>query len=136
MQQPPGFVAEWESDQVCILKKAIYGLKWSPRAWFDKFNNPLLQVGFTRTASDYPAFVKHASLGCIILIVYMDDIIIFESDAAGIQAAKQWLQFLLQVKDRGKLQYFLGIVVSRNRHGMLMNQSMWLICWRKLVVHS
>lgn len=98
MQQPPGFVAEWESDQVCILKKAIYGLKWSPRAWFDKFNNPLLQVGFTRTASDYPAFVKHASLGCIILIVYMDDIIIFESDAAGIQLLNNGCNFCYKLK--------------------------------------
>ena len=36
MEQPPGFVAQGETHLVCKLQKAIYGLKQSPRAWFDK----------------------------------------------------------------------------------------------------
>ena len=32
MEQPPGYVAQGESSEVCLLKKAIYGLKQSPRA--------------------------------------------------------------------------------------------------------
>lgn len=62
MQQPPRFVAERESDQVCIPEKSIYRLKQSPRAWFEKFTNLVLQVRFTRTESDYSVFVKHTSL--------------------------------------------------------------------------
>ena len=38
MEQPPGYVAQGESSEVCLLKKAIYGLKQSPRAWFHKFS--------------------------------------------------------------------------------------------------
>ena len=38
MEQPPGYVAQGESSEVCLLKKAIYGLKQSPRAWFYKFS--------------------------------------------------------------------------------------------------
>ena len=38
MEQPPGYVAQGESHKVCRLKKAIYGLKQSLRAWFDKFS--------------------------------------------------------------------------------------------------
>ncbi|KAE8649699.1 hypothetical protein Csa_012460 [Cucumis sativus] len=36
MEQPPGFVAQGESDKVCRLRKSLYGLKQSPRAWFGK----------------------------------------------------------------------------------------------------
>lgn len=36
MEQTPGFVAQGETHLVCELQKAIYGLKQSPRAWFDK----------------------------------------------------------------------------------------------------
>ena len=36
MEQPPGFVAQGETHLVCKLQKAIYDLKQSPRAWFDK----------------------------------------------------------------------------------------------------
>ncbi|RDY13570.1 hypothetical protein CR513_01484, partial [Mucuna pruriens] len=38
MEQPPGFVAQRESGLVCKLRRSLYGLKQSPRAWFGKFS--------------------------------------------------------------------------------------------------
>ena len=46
MEQPLGFVAKTETHLVCKLKKAIYGLKQSPRAWFDKFSQVVFAAGF------------------------------------------------------------------------------------------
>ena len=37
IEQSPGYVAQGETC-VCKLKKAIFGLKQSPRAWFNKFS--------------------------------------------------------------------------------------------------
>ena len=39
MKQPPGFVAQGESGLVCRLRRSLYGLKQSPRAWFDRFSS-------------------------------------------------------------------------------------------------
>ncbi|KAA0035572.1 putative mitochondrial protein [Cucumis melo var. makuwa] len=47
MEQPPGFVAQGESDKVCHLQKSLYGLKQSPRAWFGKFNHALVRFGIS-----------------------------------------------------------------------------------------
>ena len=39
MKQPPGFVALGESGLVCKLRRSLYGLKHSLRAWFSLFSS-------------------------------------------------------------------------------------------------
>ena len=74
----------------------------------------LNSYGFNRSHYDHSMFVKHTKVGVIILIVYVDDIIIFDSDVDGIEVNPK-LKRKLQIKDLGKLQYFLGIEVA---HGI------------------
>ena len=45
MEQLSGYVAQGEI-KVCHLKKAIYELKLSPRAWFEKFSLTISGIGF------------------------------------------------------------------------------------------
>ena len=35
MELPPGFEDSYGTGNVCRFKKSLYGLKQSPRAWFD-----------------------------------------------------------------------------------------------------
>ena len=34
MEQPPGFVTQWDIGKVCRLQMSLYGLKQSLRTWF------------------------------------------------------------------------------------------------------
>ena len=92
MEQPPGYVAQGESSKVCFLRKAIYGLKQSPRAWFAKFSGLLSAFGFTSCAADPTVLTKKTKGGLVILAVYVDDIILTGSDDTGILATKTYLQ--------------------------------------------
>jgi hypothetical protein len=46
MMQPSGFKDFSKPDYVCRLRKAIYGLKRAPRAWYSALRSSLLQIGF------------------------------------------------------------------------------------------
>ncbi|RVW16747.1 Retrovirus-related Pol polyprotein from transposon RE2 [Vitis vinifera] len=122
MEQPPGFVAQGESGLVCRLRRSLYGLKQSPRAWFGSFSSIVQEFGMLRSTADHSVFYHHNSLGqCIYLVVYVDDIVI-TSDQDGIQKLKQHLFTHFQTKDLGKLKYFLGIEIAQSSSGVVLSQ--------------
>jgi hypothetical protein len=57
--------------------------------------------------------------------VYVDDIIVTGDDFMGITNLKQQFVKEFEIKDLGKLKYFLGIKVTRSKHGFSsLNRSM------------
>jgi len=113
MEQPPGFVAQRESSElVCHLRKSLYGLKQSPRTRFGKFSNVVKEFGMTCSEANYSVFYRHSNVGCIYLVVYVDDIVLTGSDHHGIYQLKQHICYHFQTKDLVKLRYFLGIEVA------------------------
>jgi len=61
MEQPPGYVAQGK-NKVCHLKKVIYGLKHSPRAWFKKFSIVISGIVFHLCHSDHSVFGEERRL--------------------------------------------------------------------------
>ena len=94
----------------------------------------MLSIGFTRYQSDHICFIRRRSDGkCIILSVYVDDIIIIGDDTSGIADVKKQLGMSFDVKDLGTLHYFLGIEVTRSRHGISLSQRKSWIFFMTLV---
>ncbi|KAL2329865.1 hypothetical protein Fmac_017446 [Flemingia macrophylla] len=123
MEQPPGFVAQGESGLVCKLRRSLYGLKKSPRAWFGKFSHVLGEFGMIRSESDHSVFYCHTSSDmCVYLVVYVDDIVITGNDADKIVQLKKHLFSHFQTKDLGCLKYFLGIEVAQSKAGIVFSQ--------------
>ena len=81
MISPPGFEERCGNERVCILKKSLYGLKQSPRAWFERFGKVIKRYGYIQSQADHTMFYKHSNDDKIaILIVYVDDIVLTGDD--------------------------------------------------------
>ena len=68
-------------------------------------------------------FVKHSTSGRVtVLLVYANDIVVTGGDLQGMNALKRCLLQEFEVKQLGRLKYFLGIEVAHPRHGIFIPQ--------------
>ena len=121
MKPPPGF--PHSTDQVCKLRRALYGLKQAPRAWFEKFSSTIQKLSFTSSTHDYGLFTRKRETGITLLILYVDDMIITGDDITGISDLKQSLSHHFEMKDLGRLNYFLGLEVLSDSAGYYLSQA-------------
>ena len=123
MEVPPGLESQENFGKVCKLKKSLYDLKQSPRAWFERLTRVVRQHGFTQCQTDHTMFIKHSSNGKrAIMIVYVDDIILTGDYFEEIKYLKEILGREFEIKDLGQLKYFLGMEVARSHKGIYVSQ--------------
>lgn len=100
MQQPPGFESS-DKALVCKLHKAIYGLKQAPRAWFERLASTLVKLGFNTSKCDPSLFTLTSNGHCVIILVYVDDIIITEDNLDLIESLTSKLNDEFALKQLG-----------------------------------
>jgi len=92
---------------VCKLKRSIYGLKPWLRCWNTALDSQLRKMGFVQSKSD-PCIYTSAEGGDFFYIgVYVYDIVLAGKDETRIKRVKKELASKFDVKDLGKLNYFL-----------------------------
>lgn len=99
MDLTPSFEGNLRSEKVCRLKKSLYGLKQSPRAWFERFENVVKRQGYYQSQADHTLFFKHSRGKVVILIVYVDDIILTGDDCGELERLKGVLACDFEIKD-------------------------------------
>ncbi len=122
MEQPPGYVDQTHPNLVCRSKKALYGLKETPRAWSDKIGQYLVTSGFQTSNANFSLYVKKTDHGIVVIVIYVDDLIIIGNSDAYIFDLKKLLKQKFEMKDLGKLRYFLGIEVIQSPKGIWLLQ--------------
>jgi hypothetical protein len=127
MDVPPGYTANSESEVVCKLQRALYGLKQSPRAWFGRFSWAMKKYGYTQSNSDHTLFLKHRLGKVTALIIYVDDMIITGDDVVEISKLQKQLATELEMKSLGGLKYFLGIEVARSKQGIFLSHRKYVL---------
>ncbi|RDX60598.1 hypothetical protein CR513_61247, partial [Mucuna pruriens] len=128
MEIPPRFYSHNEKNMVCRLKKALYGLKQSPRAWFGRFAQVMISLGYRQSQGDHTLFIKHSPNGKLtLLLVYVDDMIVTSDDEIEKLNLKEKLATQFEMKELGKLKYFLGIEVAYSKQGIFISQRKYVL---------
>ncbi|KAL1556436.1 Retrovirus-related Pol polyprotein from transposon TNT 1-94 [Salvia divinorum] len=116
MTQPEGFVVPGKEDYVCKLKKSLYGLKQSPRLWYKRFGNYMIQLGYSRSLYDCCVYHNKADDGSMIyLVLYVDDMLIAAKSKSEIQKLKANFNAEFDMKDLGAVKKILGMEICRER---------------------
>jgi len=122
MEQPEGFVEPGKEGLVCRLKKAIYGLKQSPRAWYHHFESFLLTLGFRRIKSDHGVFIYAKDAVKVILPLYVDDLTLACNSRPALDTLKAQFSQRFKMHDLGPASHILGFEITRDRP----NRRLWI----------
>ena len=114
MKQPIGYEKEGEERLVCRLRKSIYGLKQSSRCWNAALDSHLRKTGFSQSNSD-PCIYASGGDDPFYIGVYVDDLILAGKDKAKMKRVKEELSSEFDIKDLGKLSYFLRMSIVQNQ---------------------
>ena len=128
MRQPLGFVHLAFSRHVYKVKKAIYGLKQAPQAWFHHLSSFLLSHGFVCSHVDPSMLIFHTDYHILVLLLYVVNIVLIANFEALLRRFINLLSQQSAMKDLGDLYYFLGTqVVCSPSAFFQLNRSMYLI---------
>lgn len=80
MEQPKGFVEQYNNKLVRKLKKSIDGLEQDFRQWYLKFNNIVTVFGFTKKTVDHCIYLRVSGRKFTIIVLYVKNIILASND--------------------------------------------------------
>ena len=129
MDQPDGFVDPKYPKMVCKLKKTLYGLKQSPRAWNSKIDVYLETLQFQKSKADYSIYYRPDKTSPVLLALYVDDLIIATNNLKVMEETKSSLSTKFKMTDLGELTYYLGIQINMDRatRTVTLNQSKYIL---------
>lgn len=111
--QPLEFFDKDRPGYVCHLKKILYVLKQTLRAWHQELKAFILSLGFVNSHADAFLFIYINGGDCVYVLIYVNDIIVTGSNTMLIDKFFMALADRFSLKDLGELSYFLGIEVNR-----------------------
>jgi hypothetical protein len=109
IEKPQGFEVHLKETHVCRLKKALYGHKQAPRAWYVRIDSDLTRLGFSKSHVDPNLYYKVVNNAPVILLLYVDDLFLTGAKPLIIQCKELSTEF--DMKDLALMLYYLGLEV-------------------------
>ncbi|KAL8145281.1 hypothetical protein AgCh_003468 [Apium graveolens] len=126
VKQPPGFIHEKYPNYVYKLKKSVYGLRQSPRCWYERLSQFLVNNGFICGTLDPTLFIFHKRDNFLLVQVYVDDIVFGSSNESLCKWFSDCMHKEFNMSLMGELQYFLGLQINQSNAGIFIHQGKYI----------
>lgn len=97
---------------VLKLNKSLYGLKQSPRCWYNQLKDFFLSIKFKPSQADPCFFVSSEEQWKCGVYVHVDDLCIMGKD---VERFKKLINNRFEMEDIGDCRFFLGMRIDRDR---------------------
>ena len=118
VKTPPGYEsldATTGLSNVMKLKKSLYGLRQSPRTWFNTIDDSVRDMGFTATASDPYVSIFGSDDNLSVLTIYVNDLLLLGEDTPLLKDLKTQLMDRFAMTDMGDVSMVLGMQTTRDK---------------------
>lgn len=119
MQPPPNLAL---SGKVLKLKKAIYGLKQSARAWYKRVDECLQKLNYKKSQHEPCLFVKLCGEKKTYVALFVDDFFVFSTCDTEVNNLKCELSAKFKLKDLGQVRKCLGMRVEICKNMLTIDQ--------------
>ena len=112
VKTPPGYEsldATTGRRNVMKYKKSLYGLRQSPRNWFNTIGDSLRDIGFTATASDPCVYIFGSDDNLSVLTMYVDDLFLLGGTTPLLKDLKIQMMDRFAMADMGNVSMVLGM---------------------------
>ena len=126
VEQPPEFESFNFPNHVCKLKRALYGLKEAPRAWYERLRKFLICSGFKMGKIDTTLFIKPKENDLLIVEIYVDDIIFGATNVSLYEEFAKFMHSEFEMSMMGELNFFLGLQIKQLKEETFINQAKYI----------
>ena len=120
IRPPEGYRHGQSTDVVWRLKKSLYGLHQSGRQWHERLLAEILKLNFEKVPGLSCVFQRDNN---IVLLVYVDDIIIFARDNQILQKLISELEGIFDISNLSSVTKLLGVNFDRIDDSILIHQT-------------
>lgn len=112
IRPPKGYKCKLKGENVVLkLNKSLYGLKQSPRCWYNQLKEFFTSVNFHPSNADPCLFISDDASWKSFVYVHVDDLCIMGQDT---QRFKKLINSRFAMEDLGECTYFLGMRIERD----------------------
>jgi hypothetical protein len=105
---------------VLLLRKAVYGLWQTLRAWNVNLDSTLKGMGFGQSPHEAAIYRRGNGGNTLLVGVYVDDLVIADTKDAEVAAFKEEMNATFQMSDLRFLSFYLGIEVHQGDSGITL----------------